>query len=140
MAERLKKFQEHINPFIRECIEENESMILDMNAESQLFEEGITRTGIHIADFAPYSPYTIQIKQMKGQPTNRVTLRDTGDFESSFFLEVTESGFEIKASDWKAEKLSMSYGSEIMGLTDKHGEILTHEFIKPKLMKEIQND
>lgn len=56
-----------------------------MNAEEQLFEQGINRLGVDIMDYAPYSPLTIAIKEEKGQPTNRVTLRDTGDFEASFF-------------------------------------------------------
>lgn len=71
--------------YIQQIIWDNDAYIVDMNAEEQLFEQGINRLGVDIMDYAPYSPLTIAIKEEKGQPTNRVTLRDTGDFEASFF-------------------------------------------------------
>ena len=91
--------------YIQQIIWDNDAYIVDMNAEEQLFEQGINRLGVDIMDYAPYSPLTIAIKEEKGQPTNRVTLRDTGDFEASFFLEVGDKQFEIKASDFKTEDL-----------------------------------
>lgn len=71
--------------YIQQIIWDNDAYIVDMNAEEQLVEQGINRLGVDIMDYAPYSPLTIAIKEEKGQPTNRVTLRDTGDFEASFF-------------------------------------------------------
>lgn len=85
--------------YIQRIITDNEAYIVDMNAEIQLYEEGVNRLGVSIMDYAPYRPLTIAIKEEKGQPTNRVTLRDTGDFESSFYIEVGDRQFEIKASE-----------------------------------------
>ena len=82
--------------YIQQIIWDNDAYIIDMNAEEQLFEQGINRLGVEISDYAPYSPVTIAIKEAKGQPTNRVTLRDEGDFESSFFLEVGDKQFELR--------------------------------------------
>lgn len=124
--------------YIQQIIWDNDAYIVDMNAEEQLFEQGINRLGIEISDYAPYSPVTIEIKEAKGQPTNRVTLRDEGDFESSFFLEVGTKQFEIKASDWKTEELIKKYGRQILGLTDENIAILIWQYIYPDLMNEAK--
>ena len=124
---------------IQQIILDNESYIVDMNAEVQLYEQGINNLGVDIADYAPYSPLTIEIKQSKGQPTNRVTLRDEGDFESSFFLEVGNTQFEIKASDWKTEELIHRYGRQILGVTDENISVLIWQYIYPDLSKAVKN-
>lgn len=125
---------------IQQIILDNESYIVDMNAEIQLYEQGINNLGVDIADYEPYSPLTIEIKQSKGQPTNRVTLRDEGDFESSFFLEVGNTQFEIKASDWKTEELIQKYGRQILGLTDENIYVLIWQYIYPDLNKAVKNN
>lgn len=120
--------------YIQRIIMDNEAYIVDLNAQDQLYEEGINRLGVSIMDYAPYRPLTIAIKEQKGQPTNRVTLRDTGDFESSFYLDVGDIQFEIKASDWKTESLIKKYGRQILGLTDENISSLIWDYIYPDLM------
>ena len=136
LRKRVADFNEALTSgrIIQNIIWDNEAYIVDLNAEEQLFEQGINRLGVEISDYAPYSPVTIAIKEAKGQPTNRVTLRDEGDFESSFFLEVSDKQFEIKASDFKTEDLIKKYGRQILGLTDENIAILIWQYIYPDLM------
>ena len=126
---------------IRDIIDDGitTAFIIDANAEEQLYEQGINRLGVDIMDYAPYSPYTIEIKEMKGQPTNRVTLRDEGDFESSFYLQVSDKQFEIKASDFKTEELIKKYGRQILGLTDENIASLIWDYIYPDLLATAKN-
>lgn len=126
--------------FVREIIDDGltTAFILDANSEDQLFEQGINRLGVDIMDYAPYSPLTIEIKEEKGQPTDRVTLRDYGDFESSFFLEVNDTQFEIKASDFKTEELIKKYGKEILGLTNENIAKLIWQYIYPDLLDKFK--
>lgn len=140
LRKRVADFNEALTSgrLIQNIIWENEAYIVDMNAEEQLFEQGINRLGVEISDYAPYSPVTIEIKEAKGQPTNRVTLRDEGDFEGSFFLEVGDKQFEIKASDFKTEDLIKKYGRQILGLTDENIAILIWQYIYPDLMDEAK--
>lgn len=140
LRKRVSDFNEALTSgrLMQNIIFENEAYIVDMNAEEQLFEQGINRLGVEISDYAPYSPVTIAIKEAKGQPTNRVTLRDEGDFESSFFLEVGNKQFEIKASDFKTEDLIKKYGRQILGLTDENIAILIWQYIYPDLMDEAK--
>lgn len=128
---------------IKDAVMNNSNYIEDMNTEDQLFEKGVNRLGIPIMDYQPYSPMTMEIKRMKGQPYDRVTLRDTGDFHQSFRVEATLKDFVISADDWKAEKLKKKYGKGIFGLTEENLRELTWEYIYPDLMndtKKILND
>lgn len=140
LLKRVVKFNDELTSgrLVQKIIWDNEAYIIDMNAEEQLFEQGVNRLGVSIMDYAPYSPVTIAIKEAKGQPTNRVTLRDEGDFQSSFYLEVGDKQFEIKASDFKTEDLIKKYGRQILGLTDENIAILIWQYIYPDLMDEAK--
>lgn len=120
--------------YISAIIKEYEPEICDMNSEVQLFEQGKNRVGVDIMDYMPYTPKTIEIKEIKGQPTNRVTLRDEGDFHSSFRLIIESDKFTVTADDWKTDWLVKKYGRQILGLTDENAEELTHEYIYPDLL------
>jgi hypothetical protein len=133
LISKLKSFDDEIIKVIEEVVRENDNTILDMNAEDQLFQKGITRTGVEIASFAPYAPLTIEIKKLKGQPTSRVTLRDEGDFHRSFYIEYQSDGFQIKASDGKTDDLIERYGGGILGLTDENFAEFANDYVKPAL-------
>lgn len=135
LIDRLKRFEDEIFSAIEKALRDNEDIIVEMNSEDQLYEQGITRDGIKIDSFAPYSPVTIQIKREKGQPTNRVTLRDEGDFHFSFFIEFREDSFKIVADDWKAKRLVEGYGETILGLTDENFKDLAESYVAPEIIK-----
>lgn len=142
LRNKVAQAENNINSgkWVQQIIYENEAYIVDLNAEEQLYEQGVNNLGVSISDYAPYSQVTIEIKKAKGQPTNRVTLRDEGDFESSFFLEVGQNQFEIKASDWKTEELIKKYGRQILGLTNENIEKLIWDFIYPDLLSKLKNE
>lgn len=135
----LNDLKNNINDYIRLEIIEDEAFICDMNSENQLFEKGITRNGTEIEKYAPYTKNTITIKAIKNQPTNRVTLRDTGDFHSSFVVYTDDSKFYIDATDWKTNKIGEKYGEEIFGLTDYNLNELIWEYIYPMLIEKMKN-
>ena len=142
MIKRVSEFEQKLSSglLVHDIIIENEAYICDMNAEEQLYEQGVNRVGVNISDYAPYSPVTIQIKQIKGQPYDRVTLRDEGDFHSSFYIEADNMQFEIKASDEKTEFLIRKYGRQTLGLTDENIQELIHEYILPELLEQAKKD
>lgn len=130
----LSEYQSFMNKFIQEIILENEAVIIELNAEEQLYEKGINTFGVSISDYQAYTEVTIGFKKLKGQPTNRVTLRDEGDFHDSFSIILTNTYFEIIASDPKTEKLKKKYGP-ILGLTDENILEISHNYILPELRK-----
>ena len=135
----LKTFENSIAKLIQEIILDNESVIVELNSEEQLYEQGINTYGVKISDYQPYTEVTIEEKKMKGQPTNRVTLRDEGDFENSFSIRITSTYFQIIAGDWKVEELTKKYGDEILGLTDENILELSWQYIYPELSRILKN-
>lgn len=66
-----------------------------------------------------YSPFTVVIKQEKGQRTDHITLRDTGEFYESmtFYANETELVFDADAQK-EDSNLFADFGLDILGLTD----------------------
>lgn len=135
LINRLENYNENIISYLEEATKEAEEKIIDLNIY-QLYEYGENRDERKITP--EYTPQTVAIKKRKGQPTNRVTLRDTFDFQGSFFIRYETDGFAISASDWKTEYLTRRYGDEILGLQDKHVAYLCESEYIPKLIKELR--
>lgn len=133
MRDGVRDFHNELPSNISKIIKDNEAYIVDMNTEEQLFEEGINNLGVKISDYQAYSHVTVSIKRMKNQPANRVTLRDTGDFHSSFYIFVGNEQFEIKASDSKTSDLIKKYGRQILGLTNENIAELIWHYIFPDI-------
>lgn len=88
----------------------------ELNTQNQMFIAGATGQGLPITP--SYTPFTVRIKQQKGQPTNRVTLKDTGAFHRSVKATFQNDEIEMIATDAKAAKLKAKYGKDILGLND----------------------
>lgn len=125
--------------YIRKALEQNQQRIVEMNVE-QLYDYGMNSLGIRIDTYEPYSPYTVRIKQEKGQPYDRVTLRDTGDFHKSFGVVFEPVGFYITATDYKTQDLIDRYGARIFGLTSENKQDLTIKYVVPVIREEIKRE
>lgn len=135
LIRKLEDYRDNINSYLEAATIEAEDTIIDMNI-SQLYDSGERRDGTKITP--AYAPETVAIKKKKGQPTNRVTLRDTFDWQASFWVQFYPDGFEIKASDWKTERLTQKYGDEILGLQDEMVKYLCETFYLPRLRTELR--
>jgi hypothetical protein len=135
----LKGFKRDLNETILLIVKDNEELIIDMNFNDQLFEQGILTNDVKIDSYAPYAPFTISIKQMKGQPTDRVTLHDEGDFEQGGMIKYGDDYFEITSSDGKTQKLIQEYGDQILGLTQSNLKSLIWDYMYPGIKKEFEN-
>jgi hypothetical protein len=125
--------------------EASEMAIMDTDKElariqqDQLYS-GKLSTGGWI--FPQYSPSTKVRKRKKGQPTDRVTLKDTGAFYKGIFIDVRGDIFVIDSSDEygsditgsKRDKLVEKYGVEIFGL-NKDSKVEYIKTLKKALLK-----
>jgi len=125
--------------YIRNAVEDNKSTIVKYNVE-QLNEYGVNSLGVSINTYAPYTLYTVSVKKEKGQPFDRVTLRDTGDFHSSFDVVINSWDFYITATDPKTTELVKKYGAAIFGLTGENKQELVLNYIRPDTIKQIRNE
>lgn len=137
VIEGLQKFENEVDQYVLDVVEENKEIVLDLNTEEQLFEKGIDSKGEKI--LPNYTPYTVNIKQVLGQPTDRVTLRNTGNFHNSFYLKRAAKEIEISATDEKTEALVDKYGNEIFGLTPENLEEISENYVKPALEQKIKD-
>ena len=107
-------------------------LVISLNTEgtptSQLFELGEDSTGKKLSQIGgDYSPFTVQEKQRKGQPTDRITLKDTGDFYRTFDVIPFKGGFRIEADPQKEENnLEEEWGANIIGLNQQNIEIIVN--------------
>lgn len=125
--------------YIRKGLEQHGTAIIDMNI-SQLYDQGVNSLGIDISSYRPYSPYTIMLKKEKGQPYDRVTLRDTGAFHSSFEMVLENFEFYFTATDYKTQELIHKYGENIFGLTEENKKIVAHDYVFPVVMDEVKKE
>lgn len=135
---RLRAFKEHLPELLEEAVRAKEDVIVSAIADDQLYRRGINGRGVKIMEYAPYRPSTIRNKQKKGQPTTRVTLRDTGAFHKSMFVVFDSEGFYITASDPKTQALVEKYGEEIFRLTNKNFTRILRSHLRKELAKQLK--
>jgi hypothetical protein len=113
-----------------------QTLVIKLNTEglptSQLYQLGEDSTGRTLESIGGgYSPFTIEEKKRKGQPTDRVTLKDTGDFYLSFSVIPFKGGFEITANPIKDDtNLFEEWGKEILGLNQVNLQIIINFYAK----------
>jgi hypothetical protein len=129
----LQDVQDNIFEYLQVAVEKNADKFQDANVRQ--LDAGILSTGekIKAPSYLPYdlySPFTIREKKKKGQPTNRITLKDKGTFYESIKLEVDASGFEMDSNDSKSIDLQRKYTIDILGISEENLFILLDEVQK----------
>lgn len=132
--EALKKFQGEAEERVIEQVRKNEDFALFLVTEDQLFK-GFDSEGRRIRP--PYAALTRQIKRAKRQPTDRVTLRDTGAFYEGMEMLYGSDEFTIINIDAKTPKLRAKYGRDILGLNEQSRDLLALK-IKPDLQEDFK--
>lgn len=145
LIDKFKKVGEELDTgeIAKKIVRDNDNILIDMNAQDQLYAKGVNRLGVRIDEYQPYRPLTIQVKIEKRQPYDRVTLKDIGEFYDSFYVETAEDRFYIKASDEKTNWLIKKYGAEIFGLTNDSLAEFINDYVKDEAynrVKEILNE
>lgn len=134
-ARRLKKV--NLRAILRNAIKEHERDALDLQKEQM--SAGIADQGDEIQP--SYRPKTIALKLAKGQPVDRVTLRDTGKFYRGQYIKYSVDKFEITSRDRKRNKLVNKYegnrGGDIFGLTPANKKYFG-QMIKPEILDEYR--
>ena len=129
----FESLQTDLDEITLKAVKTNEKQVLDLNRDQM--QSGIKSDGQPIKP--EYTRRTKSIKKSKGQPIDRVTLKDTGDFHNSVFASYSANSFMILASDQKTTKLKQKYGRDILGLTDQNID-KTANIIKNDVSKELK--
>lgn len=135
---RLRRFKDSLPMLLEDIVRDKEDVIVSAIADDQLYRRGVNGKDEKIMDYMPYAVRTIKNKKRKGQPTNRVTLRDTGTFHKSMLVVFDSEGFYITADDDKTQYIVKKYGEEIFRLTDKNFTRIIKSHIKKELVKRLK--
>lgn len=135
---RLRAFKDNLPQLLEEVVRDKEDVIIAAITNDQLYRRGVNGRDVKIMDYEPYAISTIRRKQKKGQPTTRVTLKDTGEFYESMFVVFDDEGFYITSNDDKAKYLVKKYGKAIFRLTDKNLTRILRSHIRKELVKRIK--
>ncbi len=106
-------------------IKANEASLLDLNIEQLM--DGRDANGLMLEP--AYSTTTVEYKKAVGQPFDRVTLHDQGDFYRGFFLETNSFPVFFNSHDRKTGKLAEKYG-DIFGLDGTSMAKANSDFLK----------
>lgn len=83
-----------------------------------------------------YSTFTQKQKKRKGQISNRVTLRDTGTWYGSMFIDFVNKEIVVESTDYpKTDELMDIYGEAILGLTESEVEDFVDTVLDPEIQR-----
>jgi len=133
----VKNVRDNIPQQTEGIINRNKAEIIDLNRQAQLYAKGEDSLGL---DLKFYAFFTVQIKQLLGQPYDRTTLNYSGDFYDGFYLTVDKDNLILtfNSNDRKTPDLIGKYGKNIFGLNYYNQQKLNYEIIKPELDKYIR--
>lgn len=133
-----------IPQLMQEEIRDNSELIVDM-PKSRLEQTGTYADGTQIRTYnaigdGVYSPATYFYKAEKGQPSDRVTLKDTGAFYASFDTQADNDGFYITGNSDKPDgQIEDNVDMDgVLDLSDKEKTELVVN-LRPQLAKDVKS-
>ena len=132
-TKKIKALEKAINPTIKKTIDSNKPLIIDQQTDEQLYEGKDSNN----KDIKPnYALSTKIVKRKNQQPTDRVTLKDTGDLYKSIKVDAKINEFIISANVEYFKYLVVHYKSnKLLGLDDTFLEKFTKSKVLPNLEK-----
>lgn len=131
---KVKQLKASINEVVRDTFETYKDVIIDFQVNKQLFEKGQDSKGSIIRP--AYKPITIKIKRQKGQPTDRVTWKDTGRLHHAVMVLPRENEVEIIANVPYAKFLLKKYGDDVLGIQEDLLKEFIIKFVVPNIKKD----
>jgi len=119
--------------------------------QDSLYQTGTTASGIILntdlsAHNKPYAANTIRQKKREGKPTDRVTLRDTGEFYKSISVKGLRRAFRISADFEKDDgnrigdnfsrtfPTNASFERAVLELSAEELRYIYEKFVLPKIL------
>lgn len=129
LIDKLKNFPKE--EMVQNAVKNNQKFVVNLNREQMLDGKD--------ANDAPITPgYAASTKERKrrlGQPTNKVTFFEQGEFHGKMFLKDDREGIEIDSNSNTTKFLVKRSGSDIFGITDKNADKIGDKIL-PELQRE----
>lgn len=135
--------QLNINEVLRQAASETTEEIKNYQQQQMFFGYGSDGQPIQRLDgkYAVYAPFTEYIKEnfrSPKQPTDRVTLRDSGSFYRGIKVTAQQGKVVINSTDEKQPALIRRYGDTILGLNTEYAAIYSQNDLAPLAIDKIR--
>lgn len=140
LVKNTRKLDE--NRFVNSALSNSQIQydILELNRQDQLYEQGITADGKSMGDYAPFTlRYKIEEAGKMGRDTrtDHITLKDTGEFYSTFRFKKGKDEFIIAADTIKDGTDLIEREGNILGLTNENKAVVAG-WIKPDIISQTR--
>jgi hypothetical protein len=130
IVEVLERIRADLPALIAEVLEDNASLIEDMNIEQ--LRDGKRADGSSLPDYSPVSVSKF------GKRPGPMTLEDTGKFHRGITVRANLAFAEIIGLDSKTGKLEALYGIDIVGVPLDRMEELKFNILLPGLREKVR--
>ena len=126
--EFIENFEKTIFEVLQKTINDNDFVIKDYIINKQLFREGIDGNNKKLEG---YKRTTVKLKEAKGDPRDRTTLRDSGEFYTQIQVDAFSDRFEISSNVSHDVFIIKKYGIDVLKVTHENlSEFMQKYFIK----------
>lgn len=129
LIKSVKKIPNQLDKAVLRSLKKHEKQVTEYITEVQLFEKGEDGQGLSLGE---YAAFTIKEKEKKGQPTDRITLRDTETFHKSYKLSLR--GLVTANTQKPTQDLAEEFGEDILVLSDEGQDLMIKEFVTSDLI------
>jgi hypothetical protein len=140
MFESQKRFvgelEANLMKELEHTIQSFDFVLKDYVINKQLFRQGIDGDGVKLPG---YKRTTIRYKIAKGDPTDRTTLRDDGDFYRHIEVTATTQYFVVSSDVPYDDKIIKRYGKGVLKITNENMREFMDAYFLPNL-KEYVSD
>ena len=119
---------------LRDAIDQHDNILKNYVVEKQLYDRGVDGNEKRLKG---YTRQTIRYKISKGQPADRTTLKDEGDFHLSLMIDAFDDRFEVSSNIGHAKYLIKRYGEDIVRPTVQNMKEFFEDFFIPYLKQYI---
>ena len=135
LKKAIVEIEQSVYPTLKDVLNAYSSALKEIQNQDQLYNKGQNSKTISIVP--SYAKSTIDYKLKKGQPIDRVTLKDSGKFYDSVVFYANSTSLIIEASAEYTKFLTSKYGIDIFGVQEMEFEKFYDKYIKKELDNKI---
>lgn len=113
----INEIEKNVFQILQSTIGQFDYVLKDFITNKQLFRQGIDGEGKKLPG---YARTTIRIKLSKGQPVDRTTTVDEGDFHASIEIKEFTDRFEVSSNVSYDKFIIKRYGQDILKITNEN--------------------
>ncbi|NQX78796.1 hypothetical protein [Gilvibacter sp.] len=137
LKQKVISLEQLVNSALRDVFNQNEKLLIEIQTQIQLYQKGQTSKAITIVP--SYAQSTIGKKKRKGDPFDRVTLKDTGALYSSVRFEALDDRLIVTTNVSYTKYLTAKYGPDIFGIQNLEMENFLEKYYLPFYSESAKN-